>query len=333
MNIETPEDLLRYLRAAGHIGADESPRMTVLRGGVSNRTVLIERADGTAWVLKQALAQLRVATEWYSDPARIHREAAGLRWLGRMIPGSVPGFVFEDHERHLLAMSAVPQPHVNWKDLLLVGGLEEVHVAQFARLLARIHRRGGELRDEVASAFAERRFFESLRLEPYYHYSAQQLPPAANFLRALIDETRSCQLTLVHGDYSPKNVLLREQQLILLDHEVIHFGDPAFDVGFALTHLLSKAHHLAGQRADFAAAALLFWREYQRHNSDMADASLEARVARHSLACLLARAAGRSPLEYLDQAARERQVAAVLRLLAQPPKTLSALVPRFCERL
>lgn len=333
MNIEAPAELLRYLRASGRIAADETIRMTPLRGGVSNRVVLVERADGRAWVLKQALARLRVATEWFSDPARVHREAAGLRCLARLVPGAVPDFLFEDHATHVLAMSAVPQPHDNWKTLLLAGRLEEARVRQFAQLLARIHRRSSALRDALAPCFADRRYFESLRLEPYYGYTADRLPPAAGFLRALISETRACRLALVHGDYSPKNVLLHRRRLILLDHEVIHLGDPAFDPGFALTHLLAKAHHRAGQREQFARAALLFWQEYRQHQPNMADAAFEARVLRHTLACLLARAAGRSPLEYLDEAARSRQIAATLPMLSRPPATLAELTRRFCERL
>ena len=333
MNIEAPDDLLRYLRDAGHIEGTETPLISVLHGGVSNRTVLVERDDGSAWVLKQSLPQLRVEVEWYCDLDRTHREAAGLRWLSRMLPDSVPAYVFEDHENHVLAMSAIPQPHVNWKESLLAGQLVDAHVVQFAHLLAQIHRLGSENLDEVAPTFANRNSLESLRLEPYYLYTAGQVPPAADLLLALTDETRATRLTLVHGDYSPKNVLLRKQRLILVDHEVMHFGDPALDVGFALSHLLSKAHHVFALRARFASASLLFWREYQQHNAAMADDLLEARAVRHAMACVLARAAGRSPLEYLNEAARAHQVEAVLPLFAHPPTTMNDLVPRFCERL
>lgn len=333
MDIEAPDQLLRYLRDAGRIGPEDKPRMTALHGGVSNRTVLVEHADGSAWVLKQALPQLRVEVEWFSDLARTQREAAGLRWLSRMLPGAVPDFIFEDPDEHLLAMSAVPQPQVNWKEHLLAGGLEERHVADFARLLARIHRLGDEHLAEVAVTFANRNSLESLRLEPYYLYTAGEVPAAAPFLLALTEETRALCVGLTHGDYSPKNVLLHHARLILLDHEVMHFGDPALDVGFALSHLISKAHHLAPQRERFAAAALLFWREYARNNPSMADAAFEARSARHTLACVLARAAGRSPLEYLGRAARQRQVDAVLPLILNPPDAMDDLAQRFCERL
>lgn len=333
VNIEASDELLRYLRSNGHVGPEDAPRMTALHGGVSNRTVLVEHEDGSAWVLKQALPRLRVEVEWFSDLARTQREASGLRWLSRMMPGAVPDYIFEDPAEHLLAMGAVPQPHVNWKEHLLAGGLDLGHVAEFARLLARIHRRGNEHIEEVAVTFANRNSLESLRLEPYYLYTAGVVPPAAPFLKALTDETRALRVGLTHGDYSPKNVLLHHGRLVLLDHEVMHFGDPALDVGFALSHLLSKAHFLAAQRREFAAAALLFWRGYRLDNPSPADAGLEARAARHTLACVLARAAGRSPLEYMNMDQRRHQVDAVLPLILDPPATLEELVPRFCERL
>ncbi|MCY4527107.1 MAG: phosphotransferase, partial [Anaerolineaceae bacterium] len=155
-DIEAPEQLLRYLRDAQRIGMQETPRITALHGGVSNRAVLVEREDGVAWVLKQSLPQLRVEVEWFSDVERIQREAAGLRWLSRMLPESVPDFIFEDRENHLFAMRAVPQPHVNWKEHLLAGGLEQGHAADFASLLARIHRLGNENLEEVSVTFANR---------------------------------------------------------------------------------------------------------------------------------------------------------------------------------
>ena len=86
LDIERPEALLAYLRGTGRIGADETPRLETLDGGVSNRTVLVERASGESWVLKQALAKLRVQVDWFSSPARIEREALGLTHLAELAP-------------------------------------------------------------------------------------------------------------------------------------------------------------------------------------------------------------------------------------------------------
>jgi aminoglycoside phosphotransferase (APT) family kinase protein len=337
LNVEDAAALIDYLRRTGRVGAEESPQVHVLTGGVSNRTVLVERgaAAGGDWVIKQALPKLRVKVDWFSDPARVHREALGLRWLEQLLPaGCVPRFVFEDYEHHLLAMAAVPIPHENWKTRLLSGRLDDAYVRQFAQMLAAIHRGSYERRDELAPAFADRSFFESLRLEPYYGYTATMVPEAVEFLHALIDETRRRRLTLVHGDYSPKNILIYQDRLVLLDHEVIHWGDPAFDVGFSMTHLLSKAHHLPESRGAFATAACAYWRTYADEiGSGPWQDDLPGHAIRHTLGCLLARVAGRSPLEYLDDTERGQQRQVVIDLMNSIPPTINELVQRFIERL
>ena len=333
LDIERPRELVAYLEASGRIGKGEAVAVRPLAGGVSNRTVLVRRSSGEAWVLKQALERLRVAADWRSSPERVHREALGLRHLARLLPeGHIAPFVFEDHAHHLLAMKAVPEPHAVWKALLLRGKVQ--HVQQFGRLLGTIHRRAYEQGAELAQAFDDLTFFESLRLEPYYAYAAERVPEAAGALRRLVAETRRQRLTLVHGDYSPKNVLVHEGKLILIDHEVIHFGDPAFDLGFSMTHLLSKAHHLRPHRDAFAEAVKLYWRAYGAALGDVPwREELEGRAVRHALGCLLARVAGRSPLEYLTAPERRRQQRVAVTLLHRPPPGVPDLVDRFTAAL
>ncbi len=332
VNIEDPRSLLHYLRERQLIASDEGPRFHILTGGVSNRTVLVQRESGKDWVLKQALAKLRVQVDWFSAPERIHREAKGLRWLSDVIPGHVPRFVFEDDKRHILGMTAIPQPHENWKHALLNGKIDLDHAGSFGRLLAQIHNAVlsfPELRDE----FAERRFFEELRLEPYYCYTASQAPAAQDFLEGLISETRGRRFGLVHGDYSPKNVLLHESRLILLDHEVIHFGDPAFDLGFSLAHFLGKALHLPLHRAEFLNMARAYWRAYAGALSSQIYSLVHSHAARHTLACTLARAAGRSPLEYLDRDERERLRHVALELIERDLADIEELIDIFEQKL
>lgn len=332
LDIEDERQLRDYLSACGHLSADERVRVRVLAGGVSNKTVLVEWADGHGWVLKQALAKLRVAVDWFSDPARIQREALGLRWLLKLAPpGSITPLVFEDPAHHLLAMEAVPRPHDNYKSLLLAGCIEEHHAGQFGQLLATIHRGGWEQRSQCAPVFDDRGYFRSLRLEPYYQYTAQQVPEAKAFITELIARTLQRRFTLVHGDYSPKNVLIREGRLILLDHEVIHFGDPAFDLGFAMTHFLSKAHHLPEHRDALMRCTDRFWTSYLDNVGETPfREDLPSHAVQHTLACLLARVAGRSPLEYLSAQERQRQqkrgVALLQNIPANPPELLGRFI-------
>src|SRR5690606_10709708 len=96
-------------------------------------------------------------------------------------------------------------------------------VRQFAELLAEIHRDSWRRREKLAALFDDRSFFESLRLEPYYLYATAQDPRARDFLSELVRATRETRTALVHGDFSPKNVLVHDKQIVLLDHEVIHW--------------------------------------------------------------------------------------------------------------
>ncbi|MDA0791392.1 MAG: phosphotransferase [Proteobacteria bacterium] len=323
MDIERHRELAHYLRQHGHVELDEPCRYTTLSGGVSNRCVLVERQGDShhpSLVIKQALSKLRVDADWRADPARIHREAEGMRALGVLLePGQVPALRFEDRQLHLLAMTAVPTPHQNWKSMLLHNDVQPDHVRQFATILARIHTAD----PNILGHFTDRSFFESLRLQPYYAHTATRLPGAATFLEALIRDTQNCNTALVHGDFSPKNILVRQGKLILLDHEVIHRGDPAFDTGFALTHLLAKANHVCP--ATFEQAATVFWQTYLEQGGPAS----EAGSVRHTIACLLARVDGKSPLEYLTATERDRQRHAALDLIRAAPDTVIELIRTF----
>lgn len=335
IDIEQPDALRAWLIKTGRVKPDVALQIRTLAGGVSNKTVRVEFGPDKAWVLKQALEKLRVAVDWFSDPARIEREALGMRWLQDLAPeGAITELIFEDREAHVLAMAAVREPHENLKNIFMTGRADQDLAWKFGELLGNIHRRGWEARTELAPIFENRAYFESLRVEPYYQYTAAQVPAAASFITALIAEMLAHRLALVHGDYSPKNILVYESNLILLDHEVIHYGDPAFDVGFALAHLLSKAHHFKKSRRKFESAAQTFHTAYRDALGPVPwAAEADARGARHTLGCLLARVKGRSTLEYLSEAEREEQSRVTVELMQTPPATVAALIPAFVSKL
>jgi hypothetical protein len=236
--------------------------------------------------------------------------------------------------------------------MLMSGRTRVQDLAAFGRVLATIHFNAARSPEPLAQIFDDRSFFESLRIEPYYLYTADQVPEARSYLRALVAETRRRRFTLVHGDYSPKNVLicppppLPAGWFFLLDHEVIHWGDPLFDVGFAATHLMSKAHHFwhveprgGGSTRESPqvknGAAYVFWRWYDGTLNGEASwrEGMDEFAVRHTLACLLARVAGRSPLEYLDEVERARQRRVVVSLMKSPPATMRLLITDFARMI
>jgi len=245
-----------------------------------------------------------------------------------------PAFIFEDAANHVLAMQAISEPHENWKSVLLSGRIVPGHFQQFGRLLGTIHCYSSNDGTEQAWRFADTRYFENLRVQPYYLYTAEKVPAASNFLHSLVCETRLHKHCLVHGDFSPKNALLYRDRLILLDYEVFHFGEPAFDIGFALSHFLSKAHHLSERRNSLAQATILLVNSYhQEINSLDWSPSLEPRLIRHALGCTLARVAGKSQLEYLTPEEKKRQHNVILQLMANPPVSVEDLIIQFIHKI
>jgi 5-methylthioribose kinase len=66
-------------------------------------------------------------------------------------------------------------------------------------------------------------------------------------IRALRQRYYESCVALVHADVQPANILLVGGQPKLLDAEIAHVGDPAFDVGTPLAHL---HFHLAVKQDD-----------------------------------------------------------------------------------
>ena len=165
MDIENTKHLLDYLEEYQGISREDVAGIQVLAGGVSNRTVLVHRSYGPDWVLKQALEKLRVADDWFSDPERIHREAEGMRVLKPLTEeGTIVPLVFEDLEHHIIAMEAVPDPHANWKSVLLTGQINSSFVIQFGHCLASIHRNFDANKYPSEGSLRDQQFFESLRI-------------------------------------------------------------------------------------------------------------------------------------------------------------------------
>jgi len=222
-------------------------------------------------------------------------------WLSARLPaGLVPQPVFEDRENFILAMEAIRPDHIVWKQLLLEGKVDLGLARQLGAVLGTMHAESAAVRDELAH-WQDREVFEELRIEPFYRRLMTRHPEVAPALEQLIAETYDCVLCLVHADFSPKNILIHPDGFSLVDFETAHFGDPAFDLGFFLSHLLLKAvyHHPdSSPMLDAARSAMSGWRQ-RVAGTELASPELSARAATHTAACLLARIDGASPVDYL----------------------------------
>ncbi len=331
-----PDDLdersaLRFLE--GRLALEGKPSARALAGGVSNTVVLVE-SGGERVVLKQSLPRLRVRDEWLADRSRILREWDVLRLLRRRVPaGRFPEPLFLDPDRFLFAMRAAPPGSADWKTRLLAGECD----AGTARLAGATL--GLVIRDTWADAecrerLADRTAFDQLRTDPYYRTVAALHPGCAAGVERWIAESAARRVAVVHGDWSPKNLLVHAGGIVAIDFECAHFGDPSYDAAFLLNHLILKAFRrpeLAGGYFRLARTAFawtlgllplpaLGW--------------FESASVRHLALLMLARVDGKSPAEYLDsQVLREHARRLALRLVREPPARLEGALGAAREAL
>jgi 5-methylthioribose kinase len=292
-----------------------------LGGGVSNTVLLVESGAG-GFVLKQALGKLRVEQEWLSDRDRIFRESAALRKLAPLLPaGSLPTVLFEDRENFIFAMSAAPTGSRCWKDLLLAGEILPATAERAGTLLATMAGatwRSSEWEDE----FGGRTIFDQLRIDPYYRTAARKHPDLALRAARLIEESAARRVSLTHGDWSPKNFLVDGALVMVIDFEVVHFGDPSFDSAFLLNHLLLKSLYRPQWADAYRAAADRFWRAFRAGVPP--EDWIEPATIEHLGWLMLARVDGKSPAEYLrDPALVDRVRSFARRLIVAPPASVA----------
>ena len=302
-----------------------------LGGGVSNTVLSVEGwgQDGEErrWVVKQSLEKLRVKDDWRSERRRIFREAEAIQSLSPVLgPGAVPQVVHVGLDDYLFVMTAAPAGSTTWKEALLEGQVDMGVARQAGKLLA-LMITTSQHDPSFRKAFAERAVFDQLRVDPYYRTTAARHPDVSPLVRKLIDDSWQIRSAIVHGDFSPKNMLVQNSRIFLIDFEVVHWGDPAFDAGFLLNHLFLKVFHQPQYARAYLSAAGDFWAELAAGTAGAPLVDFEKMTVRHLGALMLARIDGKSPVEYIrDEATKQRVRGFAKRLLLEEPRALRELM-------
>ena len=319
-----PETVADYLRDKGRVPEGRSVSARALGWGVSNVVMRVDVEGLPPMVLKQSRERLRTEAHWVSRLDRIWTETAALRLLETALPpGDVPRVLFDEPADYLFAMSLAPEDSAVWKEQLLAGRVDPLVAQQAGKMLGAMH--AGTV--GLSGPLADKVVFDQLRIDPFYRTTARAHPAVSPRLDRLI---RSLELppetTFVHGDFSPKNLLVHAGGLTAVDFETAHAGDPAFDLGFFLSHLLLKAFRAAPDALPYFVLIQAFWDAYLDRVGVAPDADRVARACDHTAACALARVDGKSPVDYLDDRARDRVRRFATAALQGPPATWDALV-------
>jgi fructosamine-3-kinase len=311
----------------------ETPQFVRLTGGVSSDIWRVDLERGPVCV-KRALPKLRVEQDWFAPVERNAYEAAWMRRASAVAPEAVPELVGQDREAGVLVMAYLdPADHRQWKADLQAGNADPDVARAVGDRLVRIHAATGH-DPEVAAEFATDPIFYDIRLEPYLVASARAHPDRAAALESLAEVTAGTRRALVHGDVSPKNILVGPNGPIFLDAECAWYGDPAFDLAFCLNHLLLKCLWTPPATPAFLNCFDVLTKAYLAGVRFEPPGAIEARTARLLPGLLLARVDGKSPVEYLTRDADKDCVRGVARaLLAAPVERLEKVREAWAREL
>jgi hypothetical protein len=250
-------------------------------------------------------------------------EAAWLAAAGEIMPeAACPVIGFAPDERVLVLHWLDPASHPVWKAQLLDGQVDAAVAAELGRRVAVIHAGLSEKR-RWRGVFDAGHLFQALRLDPYLRVTSERHPRYRPALEDLARRTAATGRTVIHGDVSPKNVLVGPSGPLLVDAECATWGDPAFDLAFCANHLLLKAVWNPSLSPVLHEAFDALVASYLAGVSWEPAGELEGRAASLLPALALARVDGASPVEYLDEQRGRPQVRTwALPLLARPPTRL-----------
>jgi aminoglycoside phosphotransferase (APT) family kinase protein len=313
------------------VSADTEFAIEPLAGGVSSDIYRVD-AGGRTFCVKRALPKLKVARDWRAPVSRNRSEVAWLRTVAALLPDNVPALLGDDAEGGTFAMAWLPpSQYPVWKGLLRDGEIRVETAAAVGDVLGCIHAATAD-RAEIAAAFANDAIFLPIRLEPYLLATANAHPDLAGRMAQLVATTQMTKRVLVHGDYSPKNMLIGPRGPVILDAECAWFGDPAFDLAFVANQLLLKGVWQPQWRTRYLAALAALVDAYRVHVQWETWDALDARTAALLPGLLLGRVDGRSPAEYVTSEVERdaiRQFARA-RLLA-PPRSLAAIAHDWAQ--
>ena len=322
MRASLPEEVLDFLRRHRLAGADETPAAAALSGGVSSDIWHVDLKTGPVCV-KRALPRLRVAQLWEAPVERNRYERQWLETANAIVPGAAPR-VLAGGDEGLFAMEYLPDRPV-WKAELRAGRADPAFAAEVGRRLCAIHNATAR-RSDIAAAFATDASFHAIRLEPYLLATGKIHVSLAKQLKELSERTSQTRLALVHGDVSPKNILVGPQGPVFLDAECAWYGDPAFDLAFCVNHLLLKGLWIPACKAKFLDCFDALAAAYLQQVGWEPVAALEQRAASLLPGLLLARVDGKSPVEYLNLNSQKQFIREFSgKFLQYPPASLAAV--------
>ncbi len=245
-----------YLVAIGILRAGDAPVVAPAGDGNINWVRRVRVSDGRSWIVKQARRNLEKFPHYTADTARLVYESRYLDVARACDQGGVlPAVLHFDEANRILILQDIGEvPHMG--ELLIAGAGLDAELVVLAGFLARVHEatRGQCLEGRFRNDQMRRLHGDHIFVLPFRPNDFDLAPPMAARAAAmwkdaaLVERADRAYLrylephgVLVHADVQSSNVLITKTGPVLLDAEIAHVGDPAFDLGTLVAHVYLPA--------------------------------------------------------------------------------------------
>ena len=209
--------------------------------GVSSDIWYVKTEEGLEFCIKRALKKLTVKQDWFAPVNRNNFEAAYFKACHNINPKSFPKILGHDSKKYILAMEWFkPESYVLWKKKLLDMSIEIKDGNTISRILSKKHAYFYG-KANYKKKFENDKTFHDIRIEPYILFTSKFYPKYENFFFDAAKSLVSNKKTVIHGDFSPKNILIGPSFPVILDAETACWGDPIFDLAFCNNHIILKS--------------------------------------------------------------------------------------------
>ena len=317
------------LKKMGLLANGDRPGVTPVGNSTTSEICRVVLGWGTLCV-KRALPKRKSADDATLPVERSAYEAEWLRLARAIVGEAVPEVLGQCPG--LFAMEYLaPERHKNWATQLQKGDINPSTAAEIGRMLGRIHAATAN-NFAVAQRFSTDRLFHATRITPLLLAVADARPAVAGQLRQLAANTERTRLALVHGDFTPNNLVIGPKGPVLLDAECVWYGDPAFDLALFLSHLLVECVLRPQWREAYLTCYSAFCASYaQRVTWEMPEQTDE-RAALLLPALALAHVHGQAPTVDQEREAERNRITRLAEGLLQEPVLRLAAVRESWRR-
>ena len=297
-----------------------------LEGGVSSDVFKV-KTKKNIYCIKRSLPKLRVKKEWLADPKRLKYEYLWLKHCKKIIPKSIPKiYKFSSKKDFLILEYLDEKKYKNYKTELFKNKIDVKIISKISKDLFKIHKHSSSKSIKKIFYKNSKNFYD-LRLDAYFNEVARVHPELNIKVKKIIRSYNKNSSTLVHGDFSPKNMLIFKKNIKYIDAETCNYGDPAFDVVFFTNHLLIKSIHIPLKQSEFIKCYKNFFNTYLKLINKNERQKFFKRCIEMIPIMLMARIDGKSPVEYIKKKSIKNKIRLLaFKMINKPPVTLDNLI-------